>query len=283
MRRLLTLGALGAVLLAASGCVDDTTAPRDVTPPSPPAGLYSVTGDHQVFLHWLPNPEPDVARYCVYQASCPAGDGCPYVLVGTTGGVDFTVGRLADGVTQWFAVTAVDAAGNSSEPSPVFLQDTPRPAGRNQWLEDYYLGGSPASGWDFSTYAIRTYDDPSTDMFFGYDGSRFDMFVPDYETDIQDAGFASTLDAVDLAPDAGWSPSGSVELIPGHCYVVWTRDDHYAKFRVLELRPPANGRAAQVIFDWAYQIDTGNRELRMSHPKTRPSGPRPPVWPVKRA
>jgi hypothetical protein len=44
-------------------------------------------------------------------------------------------------------------------------------------------------------------------------------------------------------------------LIPGHCYLVWTRDNHYAKFRVTGLSPTV------VSFDWAYQTDPGNPEL----------------------
>jgi hypothetical protein len=47
------------------------------------------------------------------------------------------------------------------------------------------------------------------------------MFVPDLNRIIQDAGFRTTLDAW-TSPDHGWSPSGSVELIAGHCYIVWT-------------------------------------------------------------
>ncbi len=276
MRSLLVLSVLA---LATSGCMEDgPTTPRDVTPPSPPRGLYSVTADHAVYLHWLPNPEGDVAYYRVYAADCPDGSGCPYGNVGATEGVDYMVDGLADGVTRWFAVTAVDRAGNESALSYGLVHDTPRPEGWSAAMQDYYLGGSMWSGWDFSSYGVTPWDAPATDMFFGYDGTRYDMFVPDYSTDIQDAGFVSTLDAVDFAPSAGWSPTGSVELIPGHAYVVWTRDDHYAKFRVTQIIPPASGRPAQVVFDWAYQVDPGNRELRLRPVKDAAAGARPRVW-----
>jgi len=52
-----------------------------------------------------------------------------------------------------------------------------------------------------------------------------------------------------------------VEVIFGHSYIIWTRDNHFAKLRV-------NGfiRAYGIVFDWAYQVDPGNPEL----------APRPP-------
>ena len=58
----------------------------------------------------------------------------------------------------------------------------------------------------------------------------------------------------------------------GHCYVVWTRDDHYAKFRVSGLS------SSQAIFEWAYQTDTGNPELHARPAHHGPPVPRPIVW-----
>ena len=114
-------------------------------------------------------------------------------------------------------------------------------------------------------------------MFFGHNSGIYQMFVPDLQTDIQDAGYASSLDAVDFSPTSGWSPSGSVELIVGHCYIVWTRDDHYAKLRVTEIRPGTTGVPAKVVFDWAYQVDPGNRELRAGKVKNGERGATRPI------
>ena len=44
-------------------------------------------------------------------------------------------------------------------------------------------------------------------------------------------------------------------LIEGHSYIVWTWDNHYAKFRV------ASVTSDRVIVGWAYQSDEGNPEL----------------------
>ena len=264
---ILTLVAIAAF---AAGCDDDHVSPRDVTPPAAPRGLYSVTGNQQVTLHWLANTEGDVSGYRIYEASCADGPSCPYNRVGTTTGVTFVVNGLANGDTRYFAVAAVDNSGNESDLSYENVFDTPRPAGSGATLANF-VNGTAGAGWDFSAAITRASNDPATDMFFGYNGSVYQMFVPDLQTDIQDMGFASTLDAIDYAPAAGWSPTGTVEVIPGHCYVVWTRDNHFAKFRVSSLSPSA------VVFDWAYQTDPGNGELRAGKSVGGTAG-RPIAW-----
>jgi hypothetical protein len=267
---------LFATLAALSGCVDET-GPRDLTPPAAPRGFVSVTGDHTVYLSWYRNTEPDVAGYRIYQGPCASGPNCPYTRIATTSSDQFTVPGLTNGVTTYFAVAAYDFAGNEGPLSYETVFDTPRPEGFGAQLSDFQTSAA-LSGWDFSAQTVRRFDDAQTDMFYGGNGSVIQMFVPDLQTDIQDAGYASSLDAVDFAPTAGWSPTGSVELIAGHCYIVWTRDNHYAKFRVTRFIAPATGPPI-VEFDWAYQVDTGNRELK-ARPAVQPNGAgrRPVAW-----
>ena len=260
----LTFVALAASLLLA-GCDDSVTAPRDQTPPAAPRGVFSVTGDGTVAVHWLANTEADVAGYRIYSSPCANGPDCPYDPVGATSGTSFVVTGLPNGVTRFYAVGAFDRAGNEGRLSKEDVYDTPRPAGYGRTLGDYV--DEPAiSGWDFSAALRRPFDDPQSDVYFGYSGGVYRLFAAYTDTDIQDAGFGASLDDVDWAPTGGWSPTGSVELIPGHNYVVWTRigspDVHYAKFRVTGLTPHL------VTFDWAYQVAPGNRELRV-----RPAGP----------
>ena len=212
---LLLIAAVGGL----SGCHNETTTPRDLTPPAAPRGFRSVTGNHAVYLGWLANTERDVAGYRIYQAPCASGSSCPYTRIGGTSGTSFTAAGLTNGVTAYYAVAAYDFAGNEGDLSYEAVFDTPRPEGFGARLSDFLT--SPAiAGWDLSTGQVRSWDDAATDMFYGYNGSVFQMFVPDYQTDIQDAGYASSLDAVDFAPAGGWSPTGSVELIPGHCYEI---------------------------------------------------------------
>ncbi len=224
---------------ALAGCNDDDRSPRvdpDV-PPAAPRGVYSVTGDGIVTSTGSRNTERDVAGYRIYQAPCANGPACPYNPIGTHRRTQLRITGLANGVTRFYAVAAFDLAGNESDLS---LRDGVRHAapGRasgscspiTSTARPAAAGTSPPSPRVPGTI-------PTTDIFFGYNGSISQMFVPDFSTDIQDAGYASDLDAVDFAPSGGWSPTGSVELIPGHCYVVWTRDNHYAKFRVTSVIP----------------------------------------------
>lgn len=269
--RLVPVAVIGLLAVLAAGCDDGPTSPRDVTPPAAPRGVRTVTGDGVAYLSWLANTEGDVTGYRVYVAPLSAGADGPYERVGSTSQTQFAVSPLVNGATVYLAVAAVDRAGNESALSYDTVFDTPRPEGAGATLaneQQTTLG----AGWDFSAARAIQSTDVATDMYFGYNGSVYQMFVPDFSTDIQDAGYASTLDAVDYAPDAGWSPTGSVELIPGHCYVVWTRDNHYAKFRVTAISPTA------VTFDWAYQVSTANRELAARRVVSEESGPRPQVW-----
>jgi hypothetical protein len=265
---------LAVMSLALVGCNDSSTSttapPADVTPPDAPRGLYSTTGDGQVLLRWLPNNERDLAGYRIYQSPCASGPDCPYDRVGSTAAAQFAVTGLNNGVTRFYAVAAVDQAGNESPLSFEDIFDTPRPAGST--VLGNFVNSPVGAGWDFSAFSSKSSDDPATDIFFGYNGAVYQMFTKDVLTDIQDAGYATSLDAVDYAPDGGWSPSGTAELIPGHCYLVWTRDDHYAKFRVTGLSPNV------VSIDWAYQTDPGNPELHARRVRGETASSRPITW-----
>ncbi|MBI5169852.1 MAG: fibronectin type III domain-containing protein [Candidatus Eisenbacteria bacterium] len=270
MRRKLFALVLALFAFALAGC-DETTAPRDTTPPAAPRGLYSTTGDAQVTLRWLANTESDVIGYRVYSSSCASGSSCPYDRVGTATGTSFVVTGLSNGVTRFYAVAAVDRDGNESELTVEDVYDTSRPAGSGATLGNFVNSASGA-GWDFSAAISRSSDDAQTDVFYGYNGSVHQMFTRDNVTDIQDMGYASSLDAIDYAPANGWSPTGTVEVIPGHCYVVWTRDNHYAKFRVTSLTN------SLVVFDWAYQTAAGNGELRARRAPGEDGTLRPIAW-----
>ena len=147
---------LAAAALGLVGCNDNSTSPRDVTPPAAPRGLYSVTGDHQATLSWLANTESDLAGYRVYEAPCASGSNCPYDRIGATAATQYVATGLTNGVTRFFAVSAVDAAGNESDLSYEDVFDTPRPAGStalNNGVVNDTLANIPGAGWDFSAFA----------------------------------------------------------------------------------------------------------------------------------
>jgi hypothetical protein len=242
---------------AAAGCHDET---KPATPPAAPRGLYSVTGNGSVTLHWLANTEANVTGYRIYKATCPDGNTCPYDRVGSVGSdvTSFTVTGLTNGVTRFFAIAAVNTQNRESDLTYETVYDTPRPEGTDAVIGNYR--GNPrtpaGAGWDFSAAAAVSSNNPLADIVYSDTLGISEMYAADASTDIQDAGYSTTLDHVDFAPSTGWSPTGTVELITGHCYVVWTRDNHYAKFRVTSMTHTA------VAFDWAYQTDPGNGELK---------------------
>jgi hypothetical protein len=286
-RLLLPLLALGILL---GGC-RDSTSPRDTIPPVAPRGLYSVTGDGEVTLHWVGNSESDLAAYRIWinEDPCTGGTDCSYKRIGELPAspgreyVEYVVTGLTNGEPHFFAVSAVDRRGNDSPLSYEDVWDTPRPAGIGRRIQNY-LTAPGSAGYDFSAYTspsggVLDWRNLETDIFYGYfvDDSGYvyqQVFAGPY-ADIQDAGYASSLDAVDFAPDSseGWSANWTVEALVGHCYVVWTWDNHFAKFRITEVQP------GRVTFDWAYQTDPGNRELRAR--RVVPDGGadrRPIVW-----
>jgi hypothetical protein len=273
---------LAAAALGVAGC-NDSSSPRDVTPPAAPRGVASVTGDGSVRLSWLANTEGDLAGYRVYESPCANGPSCPYNRIGATAATQYMATGLTNGLTRYFAVSAVDAAGNESDLSYNDVPDTPRPAGSTTL--NNFVNGFAGAGWDFSAFSRVAANDPGADIVYGNDGQTALMYatemlvqtVPDtlyIPTDIQDAGYA-TLDSVDVSPvgdNAGWSPTGTVELIPGHSYIVWTWDNYYAKFHVTGIS------ATTVSIDWAYQTDQGNPQLRARRVHVPTNSPRRLAW-----
>jgi len=258
--RLTALAAMVALAISAAGCLDEPTqVSRDARPPAEPQGLYSVTGDGQVNLYWVRNTEPDFREYLVWRG--PAFDG-PYAKIGNVGSPAFVDQTPSNGQTYYYAVSAVDQAGNESDLSKEEVFDTPRPAGFGLVLVNAAGDPSGPSAYDFSSGTRRLSTDPSADFYYTVSGGVRLLVARDSNTEIQDAGFHS-IDDLDFAPAQGWSPTHEVEAVVGHAYYVWTRDDHYAKVRIGALD------ASQATLDWAYQIAAGNPEL---HPQP---GPRP--------
>jgi hypothetical protein len=128
---------------------------------------------------------------------------------------------------------------------------------------DYYQNPSQ-SAFDFDIHAVTHGDDLEADVWFDYViyidqydnpvDSVFYINVMDDMTDLQDFGYTESLNDVTWAPADGWSALGYSEIIPGHTYIVWTWDDHFAKLRVTEI----SHSGGWVKFDWAYQPSDDN-------------------------
>jgi len=261
MRRIaiLAVGLAGLVFIA---CDNTCYEPVDYEPPAVPRGLISVTGDGEVILEWYPNQERDLAGYHVWYSR--SADGT-YERIASTTAARYVDRDVENGVTYYYAVSAYDFDGNESKLSREIVHDTPRPEGYDVKLWAYKDRPNKA-GFHFSSRGdVVPYDSDDADMYFDYDvetGVGY-MIVPVTNplTEIQDYGYvghdADSLRRINWAPEDGWSPSGVVELIEGHGYVVWTWDNYFGAFVVTRVRD------GYVLFDWSYQTDRGNPELKV--------------------
>ncbi len=238
------------VTLAFAGCHRGLLEP-DFVPPSAPTGLRTATGDNFIELFWNSNPERDLEGYNIYVGSSYNGR---YELVGSSTRPYFNDNGAVNGNTYYYAVTAFDFDGNESALSKDVAYDIPRPEGYGVILNDYLTSPSTA-GYDFSRYLVVAYDDQTSDMWYEFYNGSYYMDVRT-DTDIQDMGPTGSILEIGTAPASGWSTTHDVLLAVGHTYVVWTFDDHYAKFRV------ASMSAGRVTFDWAYQLQKSNPLLK---------------------
>jgi hypothetical protein len=224
-------------------------------PPSAPKGLYSITQDQAVELNWESNDESDFSYYKIWRNTSPSGT---FTLRTNTSDTTYTDQGLTNGVTYWYFITAVDRSGNESNDSKL-VYDTPRPEG---WSVRVYDADTLASssGFDFSAGGVVAWNNVGADIYFDYYASDGVFYAIATEGNfIQDFGYTNHIDDVNVAPDQGWSNLYIVEIISGHSYVVYTYNNHYAKFRVESITISRG----YLVIDWAYQVDPGNPELKI--------------------
>jgi hypothetical protein len=248
-----------AAALVLAGCRHNPSG-LDVNPPAPPRGLSTSTGDNFIELFWDQNHESDLAGYNVYVATSFQG---PFMPIGSSRDTYYIDRQAKNGVRYYYTVTAYDYDGNESTPSSEVVSDIPRPEGYDVLLNNFHQFPDIA-GYDFSDYVIVPYDDQYADIYYEYYNGEYYMVVRT-DTDIQDMGPTGSLLEVGVAPAGGWSPTHDVVLRVGHTYVVWTWDDHYAKFRVTALSP------SRVAFDWAYQLQESTPLLKRSPGARKPA------------
>lgn len=269
MRQVVLMAGILVLGLVLVGC-NDNNPPYDPAPPAP-QGVLSVTGDHSVEIVWNGVYDRDVSYYGVYR-SMQATTG--YAEIGRVTSQDnpnldliiynYFDNAVTNGTTYFYAVAAVDRAGHESPLSAEGVFDTPRPEGMTA-LYSYYTDSSRA-GFDLAAAPSRVpWHSASADVWIDDAGGVFYINAADINTDLQDMGFSKDFKEVGFSPDSGWSALGYMELIAGHTYVIWTSDNHYAKMRVESL----GAVSGPVVFQWAYQTDTGNRELVPGLPNTQ--------------
>lgn len=249
-----------AILIA--GCNNHGTAPID-NPPSAPSGLYSISGDGEVTLYWALNPEPDLKEFALYTSDEEFG---VYSLVGITAETYYTFYFL-NGVTQYMAVAAIDFAGNESDLSYETIWDTPRPEGYDLTVHALFYDSlntnSERCAVDFSdydNYMVQSLDNLSNDIYIdNFEGVLF-LNAFDIDTDIALFGPTNKLSDVDyvFSETTEWAKEGYIQLFEDYSYIIWTYDNHFVTIRIEEVY---NDR---VVFDWAYQTEAGNPQLKIS-------------------
>lgn len=231
-------------------------------PPPVPQGVSSITGDEEVVVYWLPIDDVigDFDKYVVYRSDHHPDTG--YWEIGRTSNLYFVDRDVINGHTYYYAVSSVDLDGHLSALSYEMVFDTPRPEGFDRAIFDFNVMPD-YSGWDLSAAQVVNYLSGACDFFLEWVNadSVFYFNVGNIATDIQDMGYTFDFDEIGYSPDTGWSRNGWCEVIEGHTYIIWTADNHFAKVRVTALG------LNQVIFDWAYQVDNGNPELKPLVPR----------------
>jgi hypothetical protein len=237
----------------------------DYEAPPVPTGLTSVTEDQAVLLYWdavrMDPDYDDLAGYKIYRSN----DNSLFTRIATVGRntTQYTDEGLQNGRTYFYAVSSFDYDGNESELSSENVFDTPRPEGFDYVIFTY---DDPIhyrqSGFDLSTQSYLPWDSRSCDLFAEYDTSAgaFFLWLGQNGYRIQDMGYTGSFDEITYAPNGGWSQFDYSEIIEGHTYVIWTADNHYAKVRVTGL---FYSPSLSMRYDWGYQIDPGNRELKI--------------------
>jgi hypothetical protein len=247
--------ALSALLFV--GCDEDD----EILDPAPaaPQGVHSVTSDGAVYLYWNGPYEADLREYVVLR-SFEEFDN--YVEIATVDALsnpdldlityEYIDDDIVNGQTYFYAVMTVDRSGQTSDLSAETVEDTPRPEGVVILVT---IDVKPdSSGFHFELQQVLNAS--LADVFLtGFD-SLFFLEARSINTDIQDLGYTVDIDSVDVSPRDGWSNYFDVEIIEGHTYAIWTDDDHFAKMRANTVG------STRVIFEWAYQTDQGNTQLK---------------------
>lgn len=240
-----------------------------------PRTLVSVSLDRAVQLSWSPNAresDPTMFDYyrvysTVYDLDANVCDGDLWVLEGTTVSEDFLATGLTNGSPRCFAASTVSRDGHESLWTTP-RADTPRYDSRNFLLfaTQHTLGSSGFRFYFPSTGAMgQILAGDRTDIDFKLE-RRADrsVWITPVRSGTRLALYSTSpvedLTSIDIAPSRDRFSTGAIEAVPGYAYVVETTLSdglHYGALRV------THATADYMIFDWAYQSDPGNPELRV--------------------
>jgi hypothetical protein len=254
----------------------EVTIPSQTPPPVPDAPrVIALDGANYVTWGTAARSASDFSHYRVYQDA-----GSTSYLLGETDSEGFLDLLVTNGSTYVYFVTAVDTHGHESAGS-ARAAGTPRPDFHGEWIYDHF-DRPTASGFRFpddeSTDPIVAGTNPSRDFRVERDAGGAWWLVPNVSASVAvyPVGFATTAlkcgvaaDAgcvdVSVAPSSGYT-TAAVRLLPQTSYVIRIgsgQSAHYGVIRVVFQGFDQNGHAI-MIFDWAFQLQPGNRNLAPS-------------------
>lgn len=246
-----------------------------------PTRVNTVSLNRAVQLSWPANARqasPELFDYyrvysTPYDLDAGLCDGTRWVLEGTTVSEDFLTTGLTNGTPRCFAISAISRDGHESLWTTP-RADTPRPDARNVivWALESSVAGSgfryelPGAGLGVVLAGDRS------DLDFRVERrSDGTLWLTPVRSGTRVALYSSQpvadLTSIDLAPNSGFA-TGAIEAVPGYGYVFETQLSgslHYGALRVTHVSRD------YVIFDWSYQTDPGNPELRIVPPYVGPA------------
>jgi len=241
------------------------------TPPPAPGGLEAMALDGAVYLKW-DDRSRDADDFAFYRVYFDAGD--QYVLMGETDSEGFIDFLVVNGNTYGYFVSAVDERGHESQGSALAVA-TPRPDYYGELL--FAFEDRPGdSGFQFQVdeldFPIVAGTDPSRHFRLEVDQVGW-WFVPGpgvgihtfpQHTTALRCGPASDANCqeISVAPVTGYAPT-PIEVTPEFSYVFRVPAPgggfRYGVVRVTHAGFAQDGAIA--LFDWAFQIQEGNRNL----------------------
>jgi len=272
------------ILVVAGACSDVTDGGIVLDVPS---GVSSVSLDGAVALTWSDasyvNDPDHFENYRIYSTTYDLDHdvcGTNWSLEGTTVAPEFVVGALTNGMPRCFGVSAMSKDGAETARSSS-RADTPRPDSRNVLLYAWQVddGESGFRFWDdvnddgvvqgselgivrsgsLSTVDFRV--NRKIDGTLMLQPIREGTGVEFYEPTTAGAAPVEDLTSIDFAADLETYRTTEIEALPGYGYVFeMDAGDEFARYGAVRV---THVGASFIIFDWAFQTDPGNPELRV--------------------
>ena len=244
------------------------------TPPPVPTDLEVVALDATNYIRWNDNARSD-SDFSAYRVYLLSDQGATQTLLGGSDSPGFLDALAENGVTSTYAVSSVDVFGHESGTS-VSRPGTPRPDftgelvysfvdeptlsgfrfSESDQVDPIVAGGSPTRHFRLETDVSGWWLVP---------GPSAEVFPEGVFTTELKCGVAADPQCQDwtTAPLSGYSPV-EIAVEPEFTYV-WRVVEgggvvHYGAVRVTLLGTDQAG-SELMIFDWAYQLQSGNPQL----------------------